>query len=321
MTTLLLILVVILIILLFRLFIVKEGFQSQMETPSGLNQETIEDYNKFILFYNPFCANWQKAIQSSVASELPQQPLTDPSQVYSSSNATSTISLSDMNVYITQLSQQLSQPLPPICKALPSTIDSSSLPNIIKEIPQSTQPFINALNWMNAQLEKSQANLGSALQGKTTEAFDNFATDFSTDVCQNISSCLSNNPELVKQFALNLSEQNSKQQKQQLEEQERQLIGAINPFLIMPELSQALSQNTALVQKAQEIQDQAQSGELINKINVPGGNTVNKYEKPPGANNLIDMKQNNPDKYNEIQQNYGQWFSIKKTLDQINAAL
>jgi hypothetical protein len=320
MTILLLILIVVLIILLFRLFIVKEGFQSQ-----ELNPEITEDYSKFILFYNPFCANWQKAIQSSVASELPQQPLTDPSQVYSSSNATSTISESDMNAYITQLSQQLSQPLPPICKALPSTIDSSSLPNIIKEIPQSTQPFINALNWMNAQLEKSQANLGSALQGNTVEAFDNsgadFSADFSTDVCQNISSCLSNNPELVKQLALNISEQNSQQQQQQLEQQETQLIEVIKPFLIMPELSQAFNQNTALVQKAQEVQDQAQSGELINKINVPGGNTVNTYEKPPGANKLIDMKENNPDKYNEIQQNYGQWFSIKKTLDQINAAL
>lgn len=312
MTILLLILIVVLIILLFRLFVVKEGFQSQ-----ELNPEITQDYSKFILFYNPFCANWQKAIQSSVAAELPQQPLTDPSQVYSGSNTTS-ISETDMNMYINKLSQQLSQPLPPICKALPSSIDTSSLPNIIKEMPQSTQPFINALNWMNVQLEKSQANLGSALQGNTAEAYENFV---STDVCQNMSSCLSNNPELVKQLALNLSEQNSQQLEQQLEQQEKQLIEVIKPFLINPELSQAFNQNTVLVQKAQEIQDQAQSGELINKINVPGGNTVNTYEKPPGANNLIDMKQNNPDKYNEMQQNYGQWFSIKKTLDQINATL
>lgn len=307
-----------------RLFKIKEGFQTQSEKKS-LKPETIEYYNKFLLFYNPFCINWQKAIKSSVALELPQQPLTDPSQVYSSS--ASNISDDDMNKYITELSHQLSYSLPPICKARPSTIDSDSLPIIVKQIPTSIEPYIAALNWMNSQLENSQKNLGSALQGKSptiaNESFDNFIENFdnSESMCHNIASCIANNPELVKQLASELSEQQEKQDKEQQEQQEEILIKLITPFITTPTLSQAFKQNITLVQKSQKIQDQAQSGELVNKINVADESTSAPYQMPKGANNLIDIKQNNPSRYNEIQQKYGPWVSIKNTLDQINAKL
>ena len=304
MTIFLIILVLILLVLIFRLFIgINEGFQNQ-----DLKETTKQGYTNFLAFYNPFCANWHKTIQSSVAAEIPQQPLTNPSQV--SSSSAPDISEVDMNNYITQLSQQISQPLPPICKVLPSTIDINSLPNIITQMPLSTQPFINALNWMNNQLQKAQANLGDALKGSTLNGSEHFE-----DMCQNMSTCLANNPQLVKQLADELSGQKLKQQ----EYQQEQLMRLINPFLTVPELLQAFSQNKLLVQKAQDIQNQAQSGELIDKINIP--DVEIKYQKPSGANNLIDIKQNNPNRYNELQQNYGQWFSIKKTLDQINAAL
>lgn len=304
MTVILILLGLLIILVILRLFVTKEGFQN---TP--LNPVTIQGYNKFLSFYNPFCDNWKKAIVSSVASEIPQQPLTDPSQVQATSAPD--IPESDMNKYITQLSQQLSQPLPQICKPLPATIDSSNLPDIIKQIPQDTQPFTNALNWMNTQLQKSQANLGSALQGNSSppEGFE--------DMCQNISSCLSNDPQLIQQIAIELSEQNGNQ----ILQQEEKLMKEIIPFLQTSELSQAFGENTILVQRAQQIQDQAQSGELVNQINVPGGNTVAKYNMPPGANNMNDMKKNNPDRYNQIKQNYSQWFSIKSMLDNINANL
>ena len=148
----LLLLILLLIMISLRLFIIKEGFVS---TP--LKSETIDAYNKFLVFYNTFCANWRKAIQGGVALELPQQPAASPSQFNSSATSAPTISDDDMNQYITKLSQQLSQSLPPTCMTFPA-IDSDSLPTIIKQIP-SVEPYMNALNWMNEQMDKSHASL------------------------------------------------------------------------------------------------------------------------------------------------------------------
>lgn len=303
MTIILILLGLLLILVLLRLFLVQEGFQN-----ISLNPDVIQGYNNFLSFYNPFCDNWKKAIISSVASEIQQQPLTDPSQVTSSSAPS--IPDSDLNTYINQLSEQLGQPLPPICTPLPATIDSSSLSQVIPLIPTSIVPFINALNWMNAQLEKSQANLGSALQGNTvSETFQ--------DVCQNISQCLTNDPQLMQQLAQQMSQQNV----QNINQQEQQLMSTIIPFFSTQELSNAFNQNTTLMQKAQQIQDQAQSGDLVKQINIPGGNTINKYNMPSGYNTLSQMKQNDPEQYNTLQKNYGMWFSLKQMIESINANL
>jgi hypothetical protein len=290
------------LLVILKLFIesVNEGFED-----IALKPETIQGYNKFLLFYNAFCTNWDKAITSSVASEIPQEPLTDPSQV-SKTGTSPPISLEQKNQYITQLSQELNEELPPICQNLPTTINSSNLVQVTQQIPSDIQPFINALNWMNQNLEKSHGNLGSALQGQS-------ATEGFQDNCQNVSQCLLNNPDLLKQLSENISEQNI--------EQQSQLMSKINPFLNTQSLTELFNENNTLMEKSQEIQNKAQSGELINQINVPGGNSIASYEKPSGANNMIDMKQNNPDRYNELKQNYSQLFNLKNMLDGINANL
>jgi hypothetical protein len=292
-----------LILVILRLFVVEEGFQNTV----SLNPDVIQAYNKFLSFYNPFCANWQKAIISSVASEIPQQPLTDPSQVQSSSAPD--ISTSQMNQYITQLSQQLNQSLPPICTSLPPTLDSNSLSQVISVIPKDVSPYMNALQWMNEQLEKAQKNLGSALQGKSpSEGFQ--------DTCQDIAKCI-NNPQIIAEISQELQKQNA----QSVVQQEQQLMSLINPFLTNSDLSQAFSQNTILVQKAQEIQNQAQSGELFNQINVPPGTATLPISMPKGSNTLSQMSTSNPERYNELKQNYGQWFNLKQMLENINANL
>ena len=303
MTKLVIILTLLIILLLFHLFNHKneEGF-----LVDPLKPRTIKSYNDFLLFYNTFCANWQKSIKSAVASQIPQQPLTSPSQVNSSTAPD--IPEGDMNNYIAKLSQQLSQPLPPICKALPS-MDANSLTQIIDNIPKSTKPYINALNWMNTQLEQAQANLGSALQGTPIESFE--------DICDNVSACFDNNPEFVKRVALDLAEQ----QKREHEQQEEQLVKLVESFLIEPELRQTFDKNIMLFKQAQEIQNKAESGQLLNEMKIPDNDSIIKYTRPPGANNLIDMKQNNPARYNELQKNNKQWFSIKGLTDQINSSL
>lgn len=305
MTKLVIIITLLTILLLLYLFIVKneEGFQVD------LKPTTIKSYNDFLSFYNTFCSNWQKSIKSAVASQIPQQPLTNPSQVNSSTAPD--IPEADMNNYIAKLSQQLSQPLPSICKSLPSGLDSNSLTQIINDIPKSTKPFINALNWMNVQLEKAQANLGSALQGNppTFETFE--------DICDNVSACFDNNPEFVKRVAIDLAEQ----QKREQEQHEEQLLKAIKPFLTEPELRQTFDKNILLFKQAQEIQSKAESGQLLNQMNIQDNDVDIKYTKPPGANNLINMKQHNPARYREIEQNNKQMFSIKRLIDQINSNL
>lgn len=301
----LILLILLLIMIFLRLFIIKEGF---VGTPA-LKPETIDAYNKFLIFYKTFCANWKKAIQSGVALELPQQPLTSPSQ-FNSASAPS-ISDDDMNLYITKISQQEQKSFPPTCTTsptFPTTINTESLTAIINKIP-TIEPFINALNWMNLHMEKSQENLKGSL---TVEGFDN------NDTCQNFSTCVANNPELVKQIATEMSKQNVIESSK-LEEI---LVTKLTPFLTAPALIQALNKNKALLEKSQEIQAKAESGELLNNVTTKSTDVPEiKYTKPAGADKLIDMKKSDPERYKEIEKSHGQWMSIKSLTDQINATL
>jgi len=307
---LLVLLLIILVILVLRLFVVKEGFENaEDKLPSDL----VQNYTKFLDFYNPFSDNWTKAITTSIATEIQQQPLTSPSQAAALANSTQTIpapSEAEFNEYVAKLSQQLNQPLPPMPKQLPQQLDRANLSDLIKTLPNDSKPYQNALDWMNTNLDKSHANLNVALQGGKIEGFE--------DQCPDISNCILNNPAVLNQIAeaeLNLSK---KKNKESLQKEIDQLQTKLNKFTLNQELNTAVNTNKDLVKKSEEIQRQAQSGELINQVNVPGGNTVTKYEKPAGANALAEMKQSDPQKYNDYKQNYSQWFAVKSLIEQIN---
>ena len=94
---------------------------------------------------------------------------------------------------------------------------------------------------------------------------------------------------------------------------------AIKPFLIEPELRRTYDKNILLFKQAEEIQTKAESGQLLNQMSIQDNDIDIKYTKPPGANNLNNMKQNDPARYNEVQTNYKQLFSVKRLLDQINS--
>ena len=301
-------------LVLFSLFIIliflfhftasiKEGFQ---DIP--LDEKTIQAYNNFLKFYNPFCVNWKKAIQTSVATNIPQQPLTDPSQV--TSNSAPTISDDQMNALIYKMATESNTPFPPICTALPAQIDNKNLLEIIQKIPKDAQPYINALTWMNINLEQAQNNLGSALQGQPIESFE--------DMCQDISQCLANNPDLAQQIAKGINQQQQTQQKQT----EQVLVATLNLFVVNPGLQKLSQINQDLVKKADDIQNQAQSGDLINQVNLPPEkSTWGKPKMPPGGNKLNDMQNSDPARYNELKQNYKMWFDIKSLMEQINGNL
>jgi hypothetical protein len=326
MTILLVLLGLLFILIILRLFTtVKEGFVSSQ--PS-LSPTTTKAYTSFLEFYNSFCTNWQKAITSSVASELPQQPLTDPSQVQSSTAPN--IPTTQLNQYITQLEQELSQPLPQICVEFPTSIDTTSIGKVISQMPTDVQPYINALNWMNQQMSQAHQNLGNALSGNSVSATksgttisDNISGNKSSntkesfeDMCQDVSQCIANNPELAQQISQQIAEQN----KQSVAQQEEQLMTLINPFLTNEDLKTANELNQQLVQKSQDVQNQAQSGELMNQVNVPEGTPVLPMVKPANSDTLSQMANSNPQRYNELKNNYSQLFSLKQTLESINGA-
>lgn len=292
------------IVLLMFIFLIvvlsptKEGFQGELDPDFSTN------YIKFTEFYNNFMKNWEKAIVSAIATNTPQRPLTSPKQVASLSTNTPRPSRIEINDYITRLSNQSRIAFPPVTDVFPpiTQIKSTDLPNLVQTVPTETIPYINALEWMNSQMKNSQANLGIALKGGRVEPFD--------DMCQNVSQCIANNPELVTE-AIN---QNANKIQKQLQER-------FVKFNINQQLQENSKLNNSLFQQSEDIQKKAESGELLKGLNLPGTKAPTKYQIPEGGNKLDQLKRDNPEKYNELQKSNPQWFSLKQLIEQINSNL
>jgi hypothetical protein len=296
---------------------VTEYFQNNANNQSKqkISKETQNKYSNFLVSYTEFCKNWQKAIESSVALNTPQEPLTSPSQI-NTSNVQPQISVADMNNFIAELSQKSSKSYPNICTQLPTEITIENIEEVIKELPQSSEQYINALNWMNEQMSKSHSNLDVALKGgKRVEGFN--VKQNGTESCENVMSCVENNPEIADEISKKIDEKN----KESILNQENKLNRLLNLFLENNDFVKGLDENKSLVKKSEDIQKQAQSGELINRINIPDTKQRQPYVIPEGGNKLTEMKENNPDQYNNLKQNYSNWFSLKQLIEQINSNL
>ena len=274
------------ILVILRLFTIKEGFVSQ----------TTNDYNKFKQFYNQFITNWTKAIVSSIAIDTPQEPLTSPGQVSQPPNP----SQNDMNLYIDTLSKNLNTPLPHITDLFPE-IDTS-LTDIISRIPPDSTPYVNALKWMNDQMEKAHSNLN----------IDNFE-----DMCQDISSCIANNPDLIAKIA----ESQANNEKDQIKKNEQELSNRIAIFFSNNLLQPLIQKNTELVTKTEDVQKQAESGQLTDTLTKQFNTPETKYDIPKGGNALAELQKTDPEKYNKIKDVAPKLFSIKQLIEQINATL
>ena len=296
MTVLLVLFLLILIILIVRLFMVQEGFEDK-----ALDPNLVKSYKQFTDFYNPFLVNWEKSIMTSLSlNSPPPAALTSPSQIGSGSSII-TPSRTEMNTYITKLSKTLSKDLPPLTDPLPNTIDVNSFSIIQPLIPKDAKPYINALQWMNTNMSSSHSGLGSALQ---VDHFYNIE-GFEDTMCPAVTQCI---------------KQQQEQENNQFLEKQKQLQLALDKFNNMPQLTQLMDENHALVEESNKIKDQAQSGELFNKISVSNTPAVT-YSNPQGANNLNDMKTSDPVKYQNYEKNYSHLFTLKQQLDQINANL
>ena len=87
-----------------------------------------------------------------------------------------------------------------------------------------------------------------------------------------------------------------------------------------PQFQQSLQRNQQLVKQADETKKQAESGQLFKQVAIQETDApIGRI--PTGGTALTDMERNNPQQYNELQTNYGQLFSLKQLMDQINQNL
>jgi len=210
-----------------------------------------------------------------------------------------------MNLYINTLSKTLNTSFPPITDLFPEKIDS--LPDIILRIPKDSTTYINALKWMNEQLEKAHSNLNIT---------DNFE-----DMCQDISSCIANNPELLAKIA----EAQINKQNDQILINEQKLSELIANFFSNDQINQLIQKNTELITKTEDIQKQAESGQLTTQFASQIANKSDmaktQYDIPKGGNALSELQKTNPDKYNQLKDVAPKLFSIKQLIEQINSTL
>lgn len=315
MTVLLILLSLVFVMIILRIVIQSniELFQNPLVSTAEIDPNVAQEYDLFLKFFNKFQTNWEKAVVSSIASDTQQQPLISPSQV-STGVIPQGPTESEKAEYVKILSAKEGLPLPQILPPLPNTLTPTNISQIIQQIPSDTTPYLNALEYMNSNLMKAHANLDKALKGGSlTEGFQEY--------CNDIAQCIQNNPALIAKIGQAASTASAQKAERNLQAQEAELLKRIQKFNSNPSLVEQLSLNQQLVEKSQDIQNQAQSGALINKINVPGGNTIAKYDLPQGADTLKQMKNSNPERYNELKTNFSNWTTLKEMLEQINSNL
>lgn len=288
-----------------------EPFQLNQNTML-IDQNTVIKYNNFVDFYNVFLKNWEEAMVTVLSLETPQKEATSPSQSPSTTKP-STPTRQELNNFIQSYSQKIGKTLPFITDPLSTNIYTYSINQLLEIIPKDPIPYQNALSLMNEHLIESQKNLDAALQGKITEGFF-IVEGYTNDQCAELSTCFAQNPQIAEQIANAQLEQERKQQ----QELQNQLSTLLDSFLLNNTLKDSLKMNQTLVQKSKEIQNKAQSGELIKMVNIPDPNPIPPYQIPAGGNRLKQMKESDPEKYQEYQKNYSPLFSMKGSFEQIN---
>jgi hypothetical protein len=287
---------VIFAIILLILLVMKsrEGFES----PDTVRPEILTSYQAFAAFYKPFLLNWEKAIVTSY--ELQKSSLEQPQTLSAAPRA-------ELNAYITRLSQEKGVALPPLTEALPERMAQPTLPLLLTLVPQDAAPYLNALTWMNTQLATAQQGLASM---KPVEGFiwarmkglpqAHIQEPFAT--CDEIAKCM-----------------DARDQAKQAS-QEQELIRRLATFQ-NPALQAAMKENKRLVGKSEQIQKQAQSGELLSQFSLPKGPPSPPLIAPEGGSRLSELQKNDPAKYKSLQQQGGSMFALKGLMEQINRTI
>jgi hypothetical protein len=298
------ILLLVLLCLLFILVIINISYKPRIYEGYYDSNDVNTMYNKFITFYTTFCPLWQKAISTAVMANTPQQPLTSPSQQQGSQAQQP--SASDMDAFIQQLSATNGKQYPNICTDYPKSLinlTTNALQDVANRIPSDSTPYMNALSWMNTNMAESHAKYAKALTGNLfKEGFDDASNN-----CQQIQQCIANDPEILQM------------QQNQINQQ---IFDSITSFFSNgDELTSTLQQTQDLVDASNAIGDDAQSGNMLNKLSLAADDIAGILGLPDGANNLGNLKGSNPERYGELKSNYSLWFNLKSLMEQINNTL
>jgi hypothetical protein len=292
--------VILVIIIAIILIQSREGFESPLDT---VRPEILTSYQAFAAFYKPFLVNWEKAIVTSYELQKPQPSLEQGTQVLSAAPR------AELNAYIAKVSQEKGVTLPSLTEALPETIAQPTLSLLLTLVPTDSTPYLNALTWMNTQLSTAQQGLSSMM--KPVEGFiwarmkglpqahvqEAFAT------CDDIAKCM-----------------DARDQAKQAS-QEQELIRRLATFQ-NPALQIAMKENKRLVGKAEQIQKQAQSGQLLSQFSLPNAKDSSApLIAPEGGSRLSELQKNDPAKYKSLQQQGGSMFALKGLMEQINRTI
>jgi hypothetical protein len=103
--------------------------------------------------------------------------------------------------------------------------------------------------------------------------------------------------------------------------QEQELVRRLTTFQ-NPALQTAMKENKRLVEKSEQIQKQAQSGELLSKFSLPTAKETSvPLIAPEGGSRLSELQKSDPAKYKSIQQQGGSMFALKGLMEQINRTI
>jgi hypothetical protein len=273
--------------------------------PLLVSSEVKKEYQTFRTFYEAFLTSWREAL------------ITADSLQKSSPTAGKTPSDTELNALVDKLSTTLGKTLPilpttPLPAAI-ETLEDIERSQLLKRIPASSQPYMDALEWMNQQFIKAQQELNKALQGGAVPSMEGFA---GKESCAEISTCFKENPDLVRQLLAAQQEEAG----QRLEQIQRELLQRFQQFQ-QPRLRSAFELNERLRQQAKETQRKAQSGEWIKDVRIPGSERTDPKLVPPPGTTLEELRQSNPERYAEYQRSQSSLFSVKQLLEQINRNL
>ena len=233
-------------------------------------------YQKFATFYNAFLTSWEKAVTTSWSTRIEPPPLSKDKP------SAPTPTRAELNQEIAALSQEAGKAFPPITDAVPVTMES--VVTIDGKVPSNPTPYLNALRWVNAKMEQSKRDMEDALKGNGAAGFEDFNT------CGQMAQC-----------------------QQEAERKQTVSLSARLDAFNNAELQRALQTNQALMEDAKKIQNQAQSGQLLNDLNLPPEPGTS-FKKLEGADVLSTMS---PEKNEELKANYRTWYDYKSLLSQM----
>jgi hypothetical protein len=287
-----------------------EGFEEPIDP------KVEQKYQQFVGFYNPFLVDWEKAIVASIGLDTPVKPLTDPGSISTATFKGPT--RDEMNQYIKKLEKTLNKSLPLITDPLPSTLTSKQLAYMAKNMKMDPAPYQHALQIMVTYQENAEKEMEKAKQ--SPEGFDDMNPYWMIEgfeSCDQYKKCMSD-PDVIDAVAKAQADQQAREQQKNQNELEKKL-DQINGDKSLQSLT---AKNKEYMKKAQEIQDKANNGTLLNDFNLSNNDTsLDHFIKPKGIFNLENMKRNNPKQYAEYEKKNANIMSVAALNNSISNTL